>query len=300
MKRTNFPNESEDLTYTTQEEPIILSKPLLDLLLKDKKPPEVISLYCFYYYTAKWQKTNQPKASTNYVANGLRWSNDKVREVKQRLRRLRLIKDIQIRNKKGQITAHYIKINFLWSHDKVHHQDFPEHGQFQTMEIKRGNALSTNNKTSSSEIFKNGYITKGMFDKFWKLYPRKDGKGKALKSWNELCTQKSKANQRPRWREVKNAIRAQIKTERWQEKEFIPLPATWLNQTRWIDDPAEMKRFNKEKIKEGTMKKIKVMNEWYDVTWRNDRWETRNEEGKRIYLRDDRFFLCVNDETWEP
>jgi len=93
------------------------------------------------------------------------------------------------------------------------------------------------------EFNSDGYITPNMFNKFWLVYPRKDGKGKALTKWNSICT---KGNKRPKWIEIKKAILLQIKSERWQNSEFIPLPATWLNQTRWIDDPKEMKNFNRE------------------------------------------------------
>ena len=56
---------------------IILSKQTLDLFLKQDNPADLIALYCFYYYTAKWQGTNQPKATTDYAAKGLKWGLDK-------------------------------------------------------------------------------------------------------------------------------------------------------------------------------------------------------------------------------
>lgn len=76
------------------------------------------------------------------------------------------------------------------------------------------------------------------FDLFWELYPKKNDKGKALTSWNKICNKIPK--DRPTWKEIKKAIKAQIKTERWQDKKFIPHPTTWLNQSRWLDDPKEM------------------------------------------------------------
>jgi hypothetical protein len=93
------------------------------------------------------------------------------------------------------------------------------------------------------DINSNGYITPNLFNKFWTVYPRKDGKGKALTKWNSLCKQ---GNKRPTWVEIKKAILLQMKSERWQNPKFIPLPATWLNQTRWIDDPKEMKSFRRD------------------------------------------------------
>ena len=40
---------------------IILSKQTLDLFLKQDNPADLIALYCFYYYTAKWQGRINPK-----------------------------------------------------------------------------------------------------------------------------------------------------------------------------------------------------------------------------------------------
>ena len=99
------------------------------------------------------------------------------------------------------------------------------------------------------EFNSDGYNTPNMFNKFWVVYPKKDGKGKALTKWNSICT---KGNKRPKWIEIKKAILLQIKTERWQDPQFIPLPATWLNQSRWIDDPKEMISFNREEDKDIT------------------------------------------------
>ena len=64
---------------------IILSKQTLDLFLEQDKPSDLIALYCFYYYTAKWQRTNQPKCTTGFTANGLKWTRDRVIKIKKQL-----------------------------------------------------------------------------------------------------------------------------------------------------------------------------------------------------------------------
>jgi hypothetical protein len=104
---------------------------------------------------------------------------------------------------------------------------------------------------SLRRVKKDAHITINFFEKFWEIYPRKDGKGKAFKKWSEFCTQKSKEKLRPTWETIKTAIEQQKQSERWQQPQFIPLPATWLNETRWVDDPNEMKTFKK-----GTEKQI--------------------------------------------
>jgi hypothetical protein len=101
--------------YNQNEEPIVLSKHLMDILLMQPNFAELFALYGFYYYTAKWQKTNQPKATSTYVQNGLHWGKNKVQSIKKKLKMLGLIEDIQTKNKNNQIKNHYIKVNFIWS-----------------------------------------------------------------------------------------------------------------------------------------------------------------------------------------
>lgn len=116
------------------------------------------------------------------------------------------------------------------------------------------NSNNTNNKKNNNRNFENQpiekllnippikerLITPSMFEKFWKLYPRKVDQGRAKTKWEQICSKKD----RPTWKEIKKAILAQRKSERWQQTEFIPHPTTWLNQQRWLDDPAEMKSYD--------------------------------------------------------
>ena len=38
------------------------------------------------------------------------------------------------------------------------------------------------------------------------------------------------------WKIVKRAILSQMKSARWQNPNYIALPATWINQNRWMDN----------------------------------------------------------------
>jgi len=79
-----------------------------------------------------------------------------------------------------------------------------------------------------------------MFQTFWQLYPRKVAKKLAEKSWKRL----SQAEQT----EVLEALPNHVEYWRLKEtdKEYIPHPATWLNQGRWEDEldltPKEVKK----------------------------------------------------------
>lgn len=140
--------------YPISEEPIVLSKALLDTFLKQDKPSELISLYTFYYYTAKWQQTNQPKATTGYVAEGLKWGRDKVIKYKKQLIELGLIEDIQNRDESGKLIGHYIHVNFLWSQNKV--KRIRKATPLKTPRVAKTdiNALSSNKRNALSSNIK--------------------------------------------------------------------------------------------------------------------------------------------------
>jgi hypothetical protein len=71
------------------------------------------------------------------------------------------------------------------------------------------------------------------FEEFWKIYPRREGKGEAFKSWSRLTmNQRRKA-----WVACKNQLAILTARMREQGGNFCPLPATWINQGRFDDEP---------------------------------------------------------------
>ena len=92
---------------------LITTKQTFEIFLKTKDPSDCIALYMFYYYTAKWQETNQPRASVRYVAKGLRWSSDRVRRAKKMLGDLKIIEDVRTLDKLGRVKGWYVKLNFI-------------------------------------------------------------------------------------------------------------------------------------------------------------------------------------------
>lgn len=99
--------------YSPDEEPIFLSKPILDLLLKQLRFSDLLGLYVFYYRTAKYQGTKQPWATTQFASEGMKWGIDKTKIIKKNLKDLGLIEDVVRRDIKGQIVGHYIKVNLV-------------------------------------------------------------------------------------------------------------------------------------------------------------------------------------------
>ena len=73
-----------------------------------------------------------------------------------------------------------------------------------------------------------------MFERFWKLYPRKRDKLKALRAWDKL-----KAD-RKLMQTMSAALKAQMATEEWQRDNgrAVPYPCRWLSHRRWEDETA--------------------------------------------------------------
>jgi hypothetical protein len=68
----------------------------------------------------------------------------------------------------------------------------------------------------------------GEFETFWRAYPRKVSKGGAKRAWVGALRKTDSGT-----------ILAAISRARFSlDPRFIPHPATWLNQERWLDEPA--------------------------------------------------------------
>jgi hypothetical protein len=64
------------------------------------------------------------------------------------------------------------------------------------------------------------------FDRFWSCYPKRVGRGSAEKAWQKALSIASA-----------DEIISVVEVYPWgDDKQFIPHPATWLNQKRWQDD----------------------------------------------------------------
>ena len=71
--------------------------------------------------------------------------------------------------------------------------------------------------------------TEDSFNAFWGAYPRKTNKKGAHKAWNKLNPPMELISR------ILNDI-AMRKTHQWSDKQFIPHPATYLNNERWEDE----------------------------------------------------------------
>lgn len=71
-----------------------------------------------------------------------------------------------------------------------------------------------------------------LFETFWKSYPRKQGKGACIKIWAKLKEPDDTL------KKILAALTWQRTSDQWTKDggQFIPMPATYLNQARWLDD----------------------------------------------------------------
>lgn len=112
---------------------------------------DMLALWMFYAYTARWQHTNRPKSVTEYTAKGLGWSVARVRRAKSELAKLGLIADSKTTDGNGRITGWYVEVFYLALAQNVHPHDFPQGGNTGDKYSRSGslNALAVN-KTKSS------------------------------------------------------------------------------------------------------------------------------------------------------
>jgi hypothetical protein len=102
--------------------------------------------------------------------------------------------------------------------------DFIESNNEQEDEIKEGKQVKEKSKTENKQ--------QEYFSIFWASYPKKVGKGAAEKSWKKIKPTKDLLEK------MLNAIETAKQSMQWNKDngQYIPNPATWLNQKRWEDE----------------------------------------------------------------
>jgi uncharacterized protein YdaU (DUF1376 family) len=79
-----------------------------------------------------------------------------------------------------------------------------------------------------------------LFESFWKAYPKKQGKDAAKKAFIKRKVGKELSQ------EMIAALNQQKKTDQWLKNggQFIPNPATWINEGRWQDEIFSVQQSN--------------------------------------------------------
>jgi hypothetical protein len=246
-----------------ENELIIITKQTFDAFLRSDFPADLIALYNFYYYTAKWQETNQPKCTTGYTAEGLKWSEAKVRRAKKELMRLGLVEDVQ-QKVNGKVTGCFIKLNYIIKQETIHHTndfsqggnesnhpyDFSQGGVVHGVENLQTNALSSDNinalnadninALSSNTIASKTNAKKKIdlkelekdFEEVWKIYPKKQGKENAKRAY--IKARKAGTSKLDIISGLLRYIEF-IKANRTEDR-YIKHGSTWFNQKCWDDE----------------------------------------------------------------
>lgn len=78
----------------------------------------------------------------------------------------------------------------------------------------------------------NNILVISQCEEIYSLYPKKVGKGVAIKSIQKALTKIS-------FEDLSRIVSIYCAKIAWKEKQFIPSPSTWFNQERWEDDQSE-------------------------------------------------------------
>jgi hypothetical protein len=91
---------------------------------------------------------------------------------------------------------------------------------------------TTNKHNKHNKHNRNTPLYPPAFMEFWSAYPNRVGKGAALKAWQ-------RAAELPDVSLLIAAVQRAAQTQQWlrDNGQYIPHPATWLNQRRWEDQP---------------------------------------------------------------
>jgi len=167
-------------------------------------------------------KPGQVLASEKFLAERWQWSREKVRNY------LSLISSKtrqQIIWKKSNVCSVVEIVNWpLYQQDRTADRTTEKH--------QTGQQKNTPKNVENVKKGKKKSLYTDDFEKFWLVYPRKNGKGKAFESWDSI-------GDLPPVDAVIQSVETHIRSEQWRRDrgQYIPMPATWLNQRRWEDEP---------------------------------------------------------------
>jgi hypothetical protein len=258
-----------------------VTKPSMDRLLKMQNPGDCIALYTLYCYIRKWQKNSNVFATSEYVMKALDWGRDRFSRAKNQLVEAKFIEDVKVRTEEKKIDGWYVKVRYAMNATlgKFHTTEIPQGGNsadkypllineipFNGNEIlmrdqrREEFVLSSkiqvelNDARAKTEIEMQSAASG--FETFYSTYPRKVSKTNAEKAWKKQKCVLS---------EVMPSLQKQMKL--WNDPQFIPHPATWLNGRRWEDDltsksiPTQQTAYKNNSNANLAQRK----REWYDV-----------------------------------
>lgn len=154
-----------------------------------------------------------------------------------------------IRNEKNQIEGAEWIINDPFTSENLTLENL-------TSENLEENLTSGNLTLKNTNIKEdNRNILDSAFEEFWSLYPRHVGKSTARKAFEKACKKVEPTV-------INNLLKIWVAQGNLPDIQFIPYPATWLNQERWDDDfKALPQSDNASNVAADIMRRASEMNE---------------------------------------
>lgn len=128
--------ESKEKEIDILHNSVIIPKATMDIFLKEKNFSKVYGLYCFYYYTARWQKTNQVWAVKSFVMKGMKIGKRSFEKAHKRLEELGLVKRFARKDENGKIKNWYVKVNYILKRTTI--KSVLDQGDQMTLMVQRG------------------------------------------------------------------------------------------------------------------------------------------------------------------
>jgi hypothetical protein len=140
-------------------------------------------------------------------------------------------------------------------YDEPNNEDPFRQGEFPTRENPESGKPATTKDINIEQRTKEEQKPDSDFETFYSSYPKKVAKPNARKAWDKNKCQLE---------QVLPALEKHKKT--WNDPQFIPHPATWLNQRRWEDDILVKQESSTPKGRMTPAEAVK-QNGWTDEFW---------------------------------
>ena len=209
-----------------------------------KMPPLYQRVFFYLRQEAVWQPESFPTrkvfnialnpgqliTSFSIIANGVAWYEYGVKKVPNK----KIIKDIL-----GWLEGNSMVTVYSNRHGTfIVLTNWDTYNAIEAKKVTQKKLAKVTQKKRNVDTLKEGLEVKEKkkeiytpdFLQFWEIYPKKKGKGDAYKAYNKINGGK------PSFEIISASIETQKKSEQWQNKKYIPHPATWLNARGWEDE----------------------------------------------------------------
>lgn len=217
---------------------ILLSRKIIDSSIWNK-PPLYIKVWIYLLSKAQWKGykelkrgqlwTSMPeiqKACTYKI--GYRTVTPTTKEIRDVIEWLRSPGE---GNAKGSMIGttrgtHGLLVNI---HNYSIYQDSDNY-EGHTEGLDEKSAKGETGAEYKRRMYKNDNTYIDHFDRFWEAYPKKVAKTAAQKAFSKLKVNEQLLSN------MLSAIETQNRSRQWYDRQYIPNPATWINQQRWLDE----------------------------------------------------------------